>query len=47
MRTLTIAPAELVRVFGVPDETDIPELSTGHYMFEDSNFDIFQIIEVR
>ena len=44
---LMIAPASLVRAFGMPSPTEIFYDGTGEYNFEDSNLDLYCLYDYR
>ena len=44
---LWFAPADLVKVFGSPDDSRTPHTGTGEYNFEDNNLDCFCIFDYK
>ena len=44
---LWFAPADLVKVFGVPEESRTPKTGTGEFNFEDNNLDCFCIFDYK
>lgn len=44
---LKVAPADLVKVFGMPDEPSFGVESTGEYLFEDNNLDMFFLFDYK
>ena len=42
-----VAPADLWRVFGMPDEPQNPVTGTGEYNFEDNNLDCFKVYDYK
>ena len=44
---LMIPPALLVKAFGTPGETEIGFAGTGTYNFEDTNLDVYKIIDYK
>ena len=44
---LLIAPALLKKAFGFPDKTQIGFAGTGQYDFEDSNLDLFRLMDYK
>lgn len=44
---LQIAPAHLVKLFGMPDMTEIFFHGSGQYSFEDNNLDMFCLFDYK
>ena len=42
-----IAPADLIKLFGIPDSTEIFFNGTGQYSFEDSNLDTYCLFDYK
>jgi hypothetical protein len=42
-----VAPALLKKAFGKPGETQVGFVGTGTYDFEDSNLDLYRIIDYK
>jgi len=42
-----IAPADLKKLFGVPDPPSLGIMGTGEYNFEDSNLDCFRLFDFK
>ena len=42
-----LAPADLWRVFGMPDEPQNPVNGTGEYNFEDNNLDCYKLYDYK
>lgn len=47
MKKLMIAPADLVKLFGMPDASEIFMEGSGQYTFEDNNLDMFCIFDYK
>lgn len=44
---LYLAPADLIRVFGIPDRPTLGIVSTGEFNFEDNNLDCFKLYDYK
>ena len=42
-----IAPVDLIKIFGSPDQGTFGEETTGEYLFEDNNLDMFMLFDSK